>query len=117
MTLETSFRRLTRIDDRVRRTAAFYVQTSRPVTRLTTNVLRVLAFCLQSRMRRSTKVAHDLFMAGFTFLRADEFRAGNAGRRKNGSIGGAAGKENDGKRGSSSQAPQQSFAPTVDPSS
>src|SRR5215471_7121421 len=117
MTLETSFRRLTRIDDRVRRTAAFYVQTSRPVTRLTTNVLRVLVFCLQSRMRRSTKVAHDLFMAGFTFLRADEFRAGNAGRRKNSSVRRAARKQNHGHRDCCPHAPKDFLALTVGPSS
>ena len=68
VTLETSFRRLTRIDDRVRRASAFYVQTSRPMTRLTANILRVLSFCLQSRVRRCFEITHDLFVAGPAFL-------------------------------------------------
>lgn len=68
VTLETSFRRLPRIDNSVRRAAAFDVKTPRAVTRLTANVLRVLAFCLQSRVRRGAKVARDLLMAGSAFF-------------------------------------------------
>jgi hypothetical protein len=66
VTLETSFRRLTRIDDSVCRAAAFYVQTARPVTRLTANIFRVLSFCLQSRMRRCSEIARDFIVTRVT---------------------------------------------------
>ena len=105
VTLETSLRRLPRIDNSVRRASALNVKTPRTVTRLTTNVLRVLAFCLEPRMRRSAKVAHDVFVAGLTFFGANELGAGNARRSKNCSIGGAAGKQNYRQRGSSSGTP------------
>ena len=81
MTLETSFRRLLRINDRMGRAAGFNVQTSRAMARLATHALRVLAFCLEPRVRRSAKAAHDLFMARSAFLCANELRARNAGRR------------------------------------
>jgi hypothetical protein len=63
VTLETSFRRLARIDNSVRRASAFYVQTARPVARLTANILRVLPFCLQSRVRRCSEIARDFIVA------------------------------------------------------
>ena len=87
VTLETSFRRLARIDDRARRASAFYVQTARSVTRLAANVRGLLYSCalcltafsaalvynfrfcsLQSRVRRCSKITHDLFVAGPAFL-------------------------------------------------
>ena len=135
VTLETSFRRLTGIYDRVRRAAALDVQTARPVTRLAAHVYGLLYSCalcltafsglvynfrscsLQSRVGGRPKVAHDLFMAGFAFLRADELGARNARRRENGSAGGAAGKQNDGERDCAPDAPQKFLALTVDPSS
>ena len=117
MTLETGVRRLSRIDDRPRPTASFDVQTPGPVARLAAHVLCVFSFCLQSRVRCGPEVAHDLFVAGRAFLRADELRAGNAGRRENCSTGRTAGEQNYGQRYCSPGAPQQAFAPTVDPSS
>jgi hypothetical protein len=81
VTLETSFRRLARIDDRVRRAAALHVQTPRPVARLASYVLRVLSMRLETRMRRGPKIACDIFVASLASFRADEFRAGNLGRR------------------------------------
>ncbi len=68
MTLETSFRRLLRINDRMGRTAGFNVQTPRAVARLAAHVLRVLPFCLEPRVRCSAKIAHDLFVARPAFL-------------------------------------------------
>jgi hypothetical protein len=68
VTLETSLRRLTRIDNSVRRASALYVQAPGTMTRLAANVLRVLPFCLEPRMRRGAKIAHDLFVAGPAFL-------------------------------------------------
>jgi hypothetical protein len=68
VTLETSFRRLTRIDNSVRRTSALYVETAGTVAGLTANVLRVFALCLEPRMRGRAKIAHDLFVAGPAFL-------------------------------------------------
>ena len=117
VTLEARVRRLPRIDDGVRRSAAFYVQTPRPVTRFAAHVLGVLPLCLQSRVGRCPEIARDLFVARRAFLRADKLRARNAGWRQNGSVCGAAGKQNDGQRYCSSRTPQQAFAPTVNPSS
>jgi hypothetical protein len=63
VTLETSFRRLTRIDNRMRCASALDVQAARAVTRLTANILRVLSFCLQSRVRRCSEIARDFIVA------------------------------------------------------
>jgi hypothetical protein len=117
VTLKTSFRRLTRIDDRTSPAAGFNVQTPRAMARLAAHALGVLAFCLETRMRCGAKIAHDLFVAGPAFLCANELRAWNAGRRKNGLIRRAARKQNHGERGCSPDAPKQPFALTVDPSS
>jgi len=117
VTLETSFRRLPRINDRVRRSAALNVQTAWPMARLAAHVLCVFAFRHQTRVRRSSEVAHDFLVASLTFLGANELRARYAGRRQNCSAGGAAGKQNDGQRGCSPDAPQNFLALTVDPSS
>jgi hypothetical protein len=68
VTLETSFRGLARIDDRVRCAAAFYVQAPRAVTRLASDILCIFSFGHQARMRRGAKVAHDFFVAGPAFL-------------------------------------------------
>jgi len=68
VTLETSVRRLSRIDDRARSAASFDVQTPRPVARLAAHVLCVFPFRLQSRVSGCPEVAHDLFVAGRAFL-------------------------------------------------
>src|SRR5215831_18870257 len=47
VTLETSLGGLARIDNRVRRTAALDMKTSRPVARFAPDVLCVLSFCHQ----------------------------------------------------------------------
>jgi hypothetical protein len=117
VTLEASFRRLTRIYDRTSPAAGFNVQTTGPVARLAAHALGVFPFCLQPRMRRSAKVAHDLFVAGPAFLCADELRAGNTGWRENCLVRSAARKQNHGERSHSPDAPKQFFALTVDPSS
>jgi hypothetical protein len=80
VTLETSFRRLPRINDRMGRATALDVQTARAVAPLAAHVLCILSLRLQSRVRCGTKVAHDLFMAGPTFLGSDELRARDARR-------------------------------------
>jgi hypothetical protein len=117
VTLETSFRRLPRINDRVRRAATLDMQTARPMAGLAAHVLRVLTLCHQTRVRRCSEVAHDFFVASLTFFRANELRARNAGRCQNCPAGGAARKQNHGQRGCSPDAPQNFFALTVDPSS
>jgi len=117
VTLETSVRRLSRIDDRARFAASLDVQTPRSVARLATHVLRIFPFRLQSRVSGRPEVAHDLFVACCAFLRANELRTGNAGRRNNCSACRTAGKQNDGQRDSSPGTPQQAFAATVEPSS
>lgn len=63
-----------------------------------------------------SEVANDLLVARSTFFRADELRAGNAGRSENCTVCSAAGKQNKRQRYSSSNAPQQAFAPNVNPS-
>ena len=68
VTLETSVRRLSRIDDRARSAAGFDVQTPGPVTRLAAHVLCIFPFRLQSRVSGCPEVAHDLFVAGRSFL-------------------------------------------------
>jgi hypothetical protein len=68
VTLETSLRRLPRIYDRASPAASLNVQTPRAMARLAAHVLCVLSFRLQSRVRRSAEIAHDLFVAGSAFL-------------------------------------------------
>jgi len=68
VTLETSFRRLTRIDDRVCCTAAGNVEASRPMTRFAADVLRVFSFRHQPGVRCGAKVAYDFFVASPAFL-------------------------------------------------
>jgi hypothetical protein len=68
VTLETSVRRLSRIDDRARSAASFDVQTPGPVAGLATHVLRIFPFRLQSRVSGCTEVAHDLFVARRAFF-------------------------------------------------
>jgi len=101
VTLETSLRRLPRIDDRTSPAAGFNVQTPGPVARLAAHVDGLLYSCalcltafsaalvynfrfcsLQSRVGGRPKVAHDFFVAGLAFLRADELRARDAGWRQ-----------------------------------
>src|SRR5882757_2297432 len=105
VTLETGVRRLSRIDDRARTAASFDVQTPRTVARLATHVLCIFPFRLQTRMSGCPEVAHDLFVAGRAFLRADELRARDAGRRENCSTGRTAGKQNHRERHCSARAP------------
>ena len=117
VTLKASLRRFSWIYDRASSAAGFDMQTPWPVARLAAHVLGVLAFCLQSRVRRCFEIAHDLFVAGGAFLRADELRTWNAWWRKNCSISRAARKQNHGQRDCSSGTPQQTFALTEDPPS
>jgi len=117
--LETSRRRFARIDDRVRAATAFHVKASRPVTRFAADVLRVVALCLQARMRGRGKIARDRLMTGGALARPDKFRPGNARRRKNGAacFEAAAGQQNDGERRSTARNPPEFLALTVEPSS
>ena len=131
MTLETGLRRFSRIDNRVRRAAAFNVQTPRPMACFAAHVHGLLGSfaalcagltydfpcCLQSRMGGCSEVANDLFVAGGAFLRADKLRARNAWRSENCSIGRTAGKQNHRECYGSPGTPQQTLALTVDPSS
>ena len=68
VTLETSIRRLSRIDDRACSAASFNVQTPRPMTRFTPHVLGVFPFCLEPRVSGCAEIAHDLFVACRAFL-------------------------------------------------
>jgi hypothetical protein len=68
VTLETSVRRFPRIDDCVRRTAALYMQTSRPVARFAPHVFGVLALRLQPRVSGCSEITRDGLVAGRAFL-------------------------------------------------
>lgn len=117
VTLETSFRRLARIDDRMRRATTLDVKTARPVTRFAADVLCVISFRHQPRVRRCAEIPCDLFVAGRTLVRADELGAWNTWRGENCPVCSAAGKQNHGERGYSPDAPQNFLALTVRPSS
>jgi hypothetical protein len=103
----------------VRPAAAFDVQTARTVTRFATDVLRILAFRLETGMRRSPKIARNIFVTGLATFRAGELRSRDARWRENSLVcfERAARKQNHGERGRSPGAPKKLFAPTVDPSS
>jgi len=68
VTLETSVRRLSRIDDRARTAASLDVQTPRPVTRFAAHVLGIFSFRLEASVSGRPEVAHDLFVARRAFL-------------------------------------------------
>ena len=68
VTLETSVRRLSRIDDRARAAASLNVQTPRPVTRFAAHVLVIFSVRLEASVSGCPEVAHDLFVARRAFL-------------------------------------------------
>jgi hypothetical protein len=68
VTLETSVRRLSRIDDRAGSAASLDVQTARSMAGLATHVLCIFSFRLQSRVSGRPEVAHDLFVTRRAFL-------------------------------------------------
>jgi hypothetical protein len=68
VTLETSFRRLSRIDDRARSAAGLNVQTPGAVTRFAAHILGIIAFCLQPRVSGCPEVTDDLFVACCAFI-------------------------------------------------
>jgi hypothetical protein len=68
VTLETSVRRLSRIDDRALSAASLNVQTPRPVARFAAHVFCVFSFRLESSVCGRPKVAHDFFVACRAFL-------------------------------------------------
>ena len=68
VTLETSVRRLSRIDDRASAAAGLDVQTPGTVAGLTTHVLCIFPFRLQSRVSGCSEIAHDLFVTRRAFF-------------------------------------------------
>jgi len=68
VTLETSVRRLSRIDDRASAAASLDVQAPRPVTRFAAHVLGIFSFRLEASVSGCPEVAHDLFVARRAFL-------------------------------------------------
>jgi len=68
VTLETSVRRLSRIDDGALSAAGLNVQTPGTVARFAAHVLGVIAFCLETSVSGGPKVAHDLFVTCSAFL-------------------------------------------------
>ena len=119
VTLKTGLRRFARIDDRLGRSPALDMQTSRSVTRFATNVLRVVSLRLQTSVRCSGEITGDRLVTGRTRLGTDELRPGNAGWGENGTVRFevAARKQDDGESGSSPDAPEKLFALTAEPSS
>ena len=77
MACETGLGRFARVDDGPGCSARFHVQTAGAVARFATDVLGVIAGCLQTSMARGAKVLIDIFMAGFACFRTDERRARN----------------------------------------
>ena len=88
------------------------------MTRLASNIFRVVAFSHQPGMRRSAKVAHFGFVARRACFRSDIFGASNVRRRDDAAIRfkRAARQQDDGERGCSSDRPKQFLAFTVQPS-
>ena len=68
VTLETSVRRLSRIDDGALSAAGLNVQTPGTVARFAAHIFGIIAFCLEASMSGCPEVAHDLFVAGRAFL-------------------------------------------------
>jgi hypothetical protein len=68
VTLETSVRRLSRIDDRASAAAGLNVQTPGPVARLAADVLRIFPFRLEARVSGCPKVTDDPFVACCAFF-------------------------------------------------
>jgi hypothetical protein len=68
VTLETSVRRLSWIDDRASAAAGLNVQTPGPVARLAADVLCVFPFRLESRVSGCPEVTDDLFVACCAFF-------------------------------------------------
>ena len=77
------------------------------MTRFAADVLGVLSFGHQPGMRRCTKVARDILVAGLATFRTNELRAGDLGRCENRSVclKRAARKQNHGERRCSPNAP------------
>ena len=108
VTLETSIRRLPRIDDRTSAATGFDMQAPGAVARFAAHVdgllysyavlcltafsaargcvYRFLFPCLQPRVRGGFEIAHELMMACIACIGANKFRAGNTWRGDNGSI-------------------------------
>ena len=68
VTLETSVRRLSRIDDRASAAAGLNVQTPGSVARLAAHVLGIFSFCLQPRVSGCPEVTDNLFVACCAFF-------------------------------------------------
>jgi hypothetical protein len=68
VTLETSVRRFSRIDNGALCAAGLNVQTAGTVARLATHVLGVLAFRLEAGVRSRSKIAYDLLVACCAFF-------------------------------------------------
>ena len=68
VTLETSVRRFSRIDDSALSAARLNVQTPRTVARLAPHVLGIIAFGQEASVRCCPKVTHNLFVTRCAFL-------------------------------------------------
>jgi hypothetical protein len=112
MALETGLGGAPRINDGTSTAALFYVHATRPVTRLTANLLAGVA--RQPGVGRSKEIPRRLFVAGRTGFRSDEFRAGNT-RRRNQRPRGAAGNEDQGQGRPTTRNPQPVCAITKKP--
>ena len=68
MTLKTSVRRFSRIDDRALSATSLNMQTPGPVARFATDIFGVVAFRLQACVSSCPEVADDLLVTGSAFL-------------------------------------------------
>jgi hypothetical protein len=68
VTLETSVRRFSRVNDRALSATSLNVQASGPVARFAAHVFRVVAFRLKPSVSGCAKVTYDLFVTCCAFL-------------------------------------------------
>lgn len=66
--LKTRIGRSTRIDDLAFLAATLHVETSGPVTRFAAHLFRVFARSFQTRVRRRSEIARDIFVASRAFI-------------------------------------------------
>ena len=109
--LETDFRRLSGIDNRVRSSAALVVNTARAVARFAADIFGIGPCGLQTSVGRRVKIATDIAMTFLAALGPDEFSARYLWRHDDGASYRGAGNHNQGKKKANENQPTL-FAPS-----
>lgn len=117
VTLETRLGRLAWIDNRARAAARFHMLAARPVAGFAPHIFAVLALSSQARVRGTTKVADNFFMAIGALFRSHKLSPGNTGRRHDRAIvvERTAGEHGQGKRGRAPANPKEFFTILPEP--